>query len=67
MKAEIHKYICICYYIFMSINYMSFSARSCEWYIPAFLSISVHHFHACFKRSTECLKVNDKGVWVVED
>lgn len=51
----------------MSINYTGFSARSGEWYISAFLSISVHHFHACFKRSTEFLKVHDKRVGVVED
>lgn len=30
VKAEIHKYICICYCILMSINYMGFSARSGE-------------------------------------
>lgn len=51
----------------MSIDYTGFSARSGEWYIPAFLSISVHPFHACFKRSTEFMKVDDKGVRVVED
>lgn len=50
----------------MSVNCTVFSDRRAEWFISAFLSISVHHFHACFKRLTEFLKVNDKGVWVVE-
>lgn len=30
VKAEIHEYICICYYIFMSINYRGFSASTGE-------------------------------------
>lgn len=50
----------------MSRNYAGISDRGVEWYVWAFLSIHEHHFHACFKRLTEFLKVNDKGVRVVE-
>lgn len=67
MKAEIHKNTCVYYYILMPINFRGFSASTGEWNVPAFLSISVHNFQARFKRSTEFLKVNDKGVGVVED
>lgn len=62
--AQVHMYKLIHIHVFKL--YFFFPDRSAEWYVSAFLSIRVHLFRACFKRLTEFLKVNDKGVWVVE-